>query len=461
MRRRSPHFWSRVRTFSGIAAGIGIASALFSYFPFHEEEDYPARTVQYLAFAGDGRTLIGSGEVRRPERYAGEVYGWDVATGRRLWTEAASLTTMGASSALMPDGESLVTVIPMIPAKFVGDGSETPPPDFWPYRYGLIFRDARSGRSAYTSLATPDRIEGNPSSIDVSPSGRSVAAAFSDRVVVWSAEPENGLQIRHPRTVLQANKNNFETIVSARFTTDSTHLIVISERLDARNRIGARADLVNVTTGAAVHCFREPGRTEKPGKPQRDGLGRMEMADLSPDRRRIATFRENDAHLSLWDVATGKRVAETSLAGLLDLPGIYMFYDLKFRDTSKESAKGACTVSVTAEDALPPPGSALPPAETVVYWKTKSGRLRKKKPMGPWWGEDIRATSPDGSLTAASTPQALDDRDEFVCLRNTHTGQVIRVLRGNGGPLPPRRKAVFPFNFGERLVMRATEKDGQ
>jgi hypothetical protein len=179
------------------------------------------------------------------------------------------------------------------------------------------------------------------------------------------------------------------------------------------------------------------------------------MAVLSPDRRCIATFREKDAHLTLWDVATGKRVAEADVAGLLDLPSIYLFYDLKFRNTNEGEGNRDYTVTVSAEDALPPPGSASPPADTIVYWETKSGRLRKERSVETSRAEDIEANSPDGSLTAASEPGALDDREEFVHLRNTHTGQVIRVLRGNGGPLPPRSRSI------PGSVMRVKEQDGQ
>ena len=417
MRRHvSLQFWSRVRTFNWIASGIWIVCAgVVSFFNFIQDDDFPGRTAYDLAFTRDGRTVVGSGSVIRSGLQQGEVYGWDVATGKRLWTEVIP-GTAGTPSTLMPNRSSVVTLLPV---RSGSEGRTPSPTDSSSFRYWLCFRDARSGRLTNTSLATPQPVPYSSPGIDVAPDGKSIAATFVDRVVVWSAEPGNNPQVWRLRTFLQPKHESSRSIGSALFTGDGRHLVVFSEGFDDKYGRNVLVDLWDARTGTRVHAFRESHGNRKPLPETLDM-----MAVLSPDRQRIATVVDKNVHLRLWDVGTGNRLAETSVPGLdgaLD--------SLGFLDTNAEN--GNYKVTVTSTDVPAHEAGKMPSDHTIVHWETKPSRVRTKASDVFVGLPAAKAFSPDGRVAAVSPGRWHDDR--LAILTDAHTGREIRVLEGDGG----------------------------
>lgn len=182
MRRLSPRFWSRVRTVNWVLGALGMGVWLGHWFfststlthgingprpsrtvteqspiaKSHEPrrlqarvgnqpENYPRHTVNYLAFTGDNRTLIGSGSDVNDWGNVAELYGWDVASGKKLWTSVTPgpVDYYSTHSILMPDKSTVATVY-FLPNFTRGEPGEPSSRKVF-YNLILIFLDARTG----------------------------------------------------------------------------------------------------------------------------------------------------------------------------------------------------------------------------------------------------------------------------------------------------------------------------
>ncbi|MES2462154.1 MAG: WD40 repeat domain-containing protein [Armatimonadota bacterium] len=402
-----------------ILGAVGMAwCGLFALVNLFDADDFPGRTVEHLTFTADGRTVAGNGSVIRSGGLRqGEVYGWDAATGRRLWTEVISGTT-DVPSALMPDGRTLVIIVPVrtglqrwIPSLASTDSC----------RYSLTFRNARTGRLLSEALPSPNLGEFTPLSIDVAPDGRSVAAAFSDCVVVWSAIAGTPEPAWFPRTLLKPDAPLSLPIRSAHFSADSLHLVVDSAESDYDSRREAWIDLWNTRTGTRIHAFRN---TLQRGEPPTDFP--HDMVAFSPDRKRMVTFHEKGARFALWDMATGKRLAEAHAEGM---PASERCYNLRFfrPETTAENESEAVLVTVTRY--MHTRQRYTSSSYATLFWDVKASPVWRKT-LGKSDRQDEDAISPDGRL-AASITGWQDNR--LAILTDAHTGREIGVLEGDGG----------------------------
>ncbi len=456
MRQRSPDIWARVRTINWLLGGVGMASALVCFLidGTYEVRDYsrrlprlpsypslpsgslenstpgptdavlPAgdplqRKVDYLAFTGDNRTLIGSSPTRRRHLNRRELHAWDVASGRTLWTRVLPGPTDIDStlSALMPDRVSLVTVrsMPIWNSRVnKGDGG---------YRHSLHLEllDARTGRPRNQSDdSTRQEVPHPPVSVDVAPDGRSVAVACPDRVVVWQVREDAG---NWKRSVLVRPAERRRLPVSrAQFTADGKHLVVLSKGAGDSFRRLPRADIWDAATGRRVRSVGERLSADWGGQPFNTLSG---MVALSPNRRRLVTFSVKRHRFVLWDVGSGERLVESPT---VELRPDNTYVDLKFvasRGMSR-SDRGESVAATIFE------GETRFPSKSIVYWDTPVNRIRSVSTEA-WGPARTDAISNDGRL-AATPAQGYEIYSAF--LRDARTGAPVRTLEGAVGLRP-------------------------
>ncbi|MES2465124.1 MAG: hypothetical protein V4671_31545, partial [Armatimonadota bacterium] len=341
MRQRSPDFWAKVRTVNWILGGVGLASTLVYFLidasnkmpvrisysrstravmpippglsrwnnsardqgpGVHPPVNYPGRRVNYLAFTGDNRTLIGSGSSINVGVSQTELHAWDVVSGRKLWTKATPglVEDYSTRSTLMPDKSTVATV--NLIRFYLGGRPGGPPGRMNHSLLMLEFLDARTGRVLETRKLpweefpqSPLDIDDTPVSIDAAPDGRSLAIASPGRIVV--CEGRKGAW--QSCTLLRPADRDRLPISRAQFTADGKHLVMLSTGYDGENRRLPCVDVWDAKTGVRVRSLGDPFTVKR---------GRLwlpydsVMADLSPDRRRVVTFSPKTHRFVLWDI---------------------------------------------------------------------------------------------------------------------------------------------------------------
>jgi WD40 repeat protein len=257
-----------------------------------------------LAFSRDGKLLATAGG-NDPTL---ELY--DVEARTLIWTRTGLLSIYAV--AFTPDGRALVS-----------SGGESSNPVLWNLATG-------------TPLAFPVEHRASVNSFDFSPDGRLLATSASDSsVIVWN--------FAERKLVTRLNGHSGR-VNSARFSVDGHYLATCSADATVRLWDVASGEQRAIYRGHQLDvssvAFSRDGRllissswdrTVKVWSveaPRQEAVltahkGWASSVEFSPDRKRVASSGLHEGILSIWDIATGRRV--TDLPGSLGLTPAFAF----------------------------------------------------------------------------------------------------------------------------------------
>jgi WD40 repeat protein/tetratricopeptide (TPR) repeat protein len=221
-------------------------------------------TLGILAFTPDDRSLLFA------NYYGGTIYKSDVGSEKKFELKAFAHAAPISAIAIGPNG-TLATA--------AEDGTIK----IW------------TGTEKLEPKSTLRGHRGRVEKLHFSPSGQLVSAGSDKTIRIWAdAKVDSGMRPLDPAGIHPARYSPDGLLIAARIRTSE----------------GVRPALWDAVTGNLVRTFLS------------DDAGEAQGVAFSPDRKTLAVgygFRDGVSHVVLWDIETGRRMAQ--FAGTTDLPG--------------------------------------------------------------------------------------------------------------------------------------------